>query len=437
MTRPGHRWRRERGSLTLLALCLSAVIGIALASYLTLCNRTLALSIRQTEVTQTRQLAEIGLEEIMWSLNTYADPNSSVAATAWDNADWSGSTPRTCALTGYNLGRGNTGQIALSISDPASSTPTVISTSTVTLSDGTMLTRTLTATLKPAPLFFNAVGVSNGRARFRNSGTVDSYDSSLGAYGGSNVGFAAVVAGTNVTITNATINGYAATMGNAVSYSSSGKIKGPSTPSSTNIDTARISTSAFIPTYTVNRPGGSYTGTLSGSTETIGTPGGPTEIWHRPSDLSLGAGETLTIDGPVIIIVGDDLSISSTGRILITVNGRLQIYVDDDVLISGSGGIQNATLKPQNCALFSLGTARTFTYSATANFYGVIYSADNDVLTISSSPTIYGAIMAKYNVDFGTGTTPVIHYDVALRNLPKGWFAGVTTPFIVNNLTEQ
>ena len=55
----------------------------------------------------------------------------------------------------------------------------------------------------------------------------------------------------------------------------------------------------------------------------------------------------------------------------------------------------------------------------------------------ATNPQIYGAILANYNIEFNGSGTAQVHYDTALQYLPKDWFKGVTTPFIIVQLTES
>jgi hypothetical protein len=433
---------KQQGAITLVALCFTAVVGIALATYISLCYRSLDLSHRTVQLNRSRHYAEVGLEEALWALN---------------NSDWTnGWTPAgsnmTQTFSGYSLGQGATAAVAVTVANYATTTPTITAAATVTLSDGQPLVTTYQATTKPAPVFGNAIASINGRVRFRNLGTVDSYNSTVGAYGGANVGYAAVVAGGStsyanpVTIAGATINGYAATVGNVISYTT-GKIKGPTTPGGTNIDTTRIGRSAFIPRFSIVVPTGAYDW-LPGPSATIATGYSAPGFWYFPSDYTIGAGQTLTIDGPAKILVDGTFAISSTGELVVTVNGSLELFVRGNIAIGrttpgDTGGFRNNTNLPRKLAVFVSGTT-TNTYSVTSSFTGVIFADTTATSAISftatstpTSPTIYGAILAYNNVDLGTATytstNPTIHYDIALRDAT---FTGISTPFIINVLTQ-
>ena len=450
----------EKASVTLTALCFTIVLAISLSSYLALSFRSYHLSTRQMHEDRARQLAQAGLEEALWALNqnnwTSAGPASSGAWTT------SGAN-RTITASYGSLGQGETGQLSLTVGQFASvgpvNWPFIISTATLTLDDGQIVTKTLQASTRAAALFGNAAAAANGSVTFTSGGALDSYDSSKGTYNQTsfpfsvaspNVGSVAVVAGADVTITNAIVNGYAATYFNPIAYSGSGKVK---KLSGGVMDFTRIGKSAYIPVATVNEPNEAvnFTGRLTGGTQTIGTPFGPTEYWYtdptvNSGRLDLGSGDTLTINGSVKIRIYNDLLISGTGTIKVIASlpgskSRAEIFVGDDILISGSGGIQNNTTGklPKNVVLYSTTSyngSRVFDFSSTADFNGVILSEANQVLTVSSDATFFGAILATNGNLAFSGSDPILHYDLALRNLPANWFSGVAIPFVIDQLTE-
>jgi hypothetical protein len=449
-------WPNSRGSLTLVALCFTAVIGIALASYLALSLQSMQLSQRTLQLGRARHLAETGLEEALWSLNN----------STWTNATWTVTgTNISCAITGYSLGEGATGEADITILNYTGNSPTITSTGTVTLSTGAQLTKKLSATTKPAPLFPNAIGIvadNNGRVTFNSGGTVDSWNSNPSA---DNVTFvpypgfpgvhntaavcAATVAAPRITLNNAAVYGYTTTFGSTVTVTASSQVKGPATPAATNIDPARVGKSAFVPVYPVGVPTPySITGWLDGTSQTIGHPFHGNEEVYYCNGLDLN-GTNLTIQGPVVIIVNGDLTIVSGAIIQVnsTGNSRLEMFVSGDVNIGTSPHgsttwLKNLTNEPRNLAIYSTSTSssRVFNYYNNHDFCGVLYSAAPNaslVFDTGTTTTIAGAVLANYHVTFANGTAPIFAYDTSLQNLPKGWFTGVTTPLIVVQITES
>lgn len=164
---------------------------------------------------------------------------------------------------------------------------------------------------------------------------------------------------------------------------------------------------------------------------------------NGPSNDLLLDGKTLEVNGPVVLVVDEDFELRNGAQIKVNApNGRLEIYVRDDVKISDTAGFQNLTQEPKNLALFctselSSNFSFNFNSSASISFNGVMYSADSDQgIVFSVAPEIFGAIMTGYTPSFDAGGFTKIHYDTALQYLPKGWFKGVTTPFMITQVTE-
>ncbi len=77
-----------RGTVSLVALCFTAVIGISLASYITLSSRAMQLSNRSFQASVSKQLAEVGIEEALRAFNKHdwnGWSNNGVTVT-WDTA---------------------------------------------------------------------------------------------------------------------------------------------------------------------------------------------------------------------------------------------------------------------------------------------------------------------------------------------------------------
>lgn len=422
-TRAG--FRRERGAALLAALCFAAVLALSLGSYITVCYRSLALSTRTLQGTRSLELAEMGMEDALWALNK----------DSWGDWAITGTTAQK-TISGIDLGGGTAGSIAIEIANynGASGTRTVTVTGSTT-QDGKTISRTLTSSSSKAALFVNAVAGTTGRVRFRSAGSADSYDSTLGDYTAQTPGFSAVISSGFVSsttapiqLTNAQIKGYTASAGLDPSYGTSARLFGPSTPSTTRIDSSRISTSPYQPIFEEVIPTGAGT-SLPGGTATIGTSGATSPTLYYGTNLSLSGSQTLTVNGPVVIVLSGDLTIGNSARIRITSTGSLRLHVAGDVTIGGAG-IQNDTKLPKKCFLIST-TNPYDSYSMATNtpFYGVIYTPVSS-LTVSNSQTIYGAIVAR-SVTFSA--SPVVHYDISLRNEV---FEGVVTPFSVSNWRE-
>jgi hypothetical protein len=424
--RPSWIRSKQRGAVLLAALCFATVLAICVGGYITLCYRTLEFSNRSMHSGRSVELAETGMEEALWALNK----------NQWDTWTISGSIARK-TLSGFSYGNGTTGEVSIEIKsfDGSAGTRTVTVVGKTTLADGTVLQRTLTSSSERAPLFLNAVAGTTGRVKFKSGGTVDSYDSSLGTYASQTPGFSAIISSgskstlsATVQLTNVEVKGYVATLSTGPSYSTSAKLIGPTTPVTTKIDTSRITTSPYQPVFEEIVPTGTGS-TLAAGTVTIGNPGATSPEIYRTTDLSLTDSQVLTVDGPVILVVSNNLVIENAAKIAITANGSLRLHVGGDVQIGGNG-IDNATQVPKNFILIATRDSdESFSLDTNQPLYGAIYAPLN-VFTVSYNTTIYGAIVARSVTFLGW---PTIHYDMALRSVN---FSGIDIPYAVSNWSE-
>jgi hypothetical protein len=413
----------NRGAALLAAMCFTLVLALALGSYITACYRALQMSTRNMSSGHSVELAETGMEEALWALH---------------DGTWSGwatsGTTATKTISGFTYDGGATGSIAITITNYNSATATrsITVTGTTTLSDGTTSSRTLTSTSAQAALFVNAIAGTTGKVKFKNAGTVDSYDSSINVdpNTGQTPGFSAIVssgstsATATVQLTNAQIKGYVATLSTGPSYSTSGKLVGPSTSASVKIDTSRQTTSPYQPIFDEIVP--TAPTPLPTGTASIGTAGGSTTYYYA-GDIDLTAAQTLTVNGPVVLVVSGHLYVN--GSIVIASTGSLEIHLAGDLAIDGSG-ITNNTKLPKKLSIISTSNGwDSYEMGTNTPFYGVIYTPYNS-LTVSNSQTIYGSIVAK-SVTFTL--SPTFHYDLNLRKVS---FAGLDTPYAVANVRE-
>jgi Tfp pilus assembly protein PilV len=455
---------RQRGSVTLVALCLLTALAIALGTYLALTTRSAQFSKRLVQREQAAQLAQIALEEALWALNQNNWSGSGPAGTS----TWLGAATKTANLS-YTFSDQTTGTAAITITNATSTGPTwptITTNATVTLPSGQTFKKSLQATTGPAPLFGNAIASSDSYVSFASQGTVDSWNSNSGtvAYSftaGNQENYNAVVAGkTNgssygVVLTQATVKGYVSTFGLPISYSTSGsppaKVLGPSTAASVNVDPTRLGKSAFVPTtdvFSVTPPTVnvqtfsliSFLLNLLGGI--LNLPAGVdsckiTDNWIIDPVVLLFVvvgQNNVTIDKPTKIIVDGNFVIGGSGKLTIKSTGSLQLFVTGDVTIGGEG-IDNQTHDPKKLAIFctSSSTTETLTYTTGNDFYGVIY-CENKPIDIQQNATFYGALLSRQFVKFsGSATNPTFHYDTSLRTTT---FSGISTPYILKQVTE-
>lgn len=459
--------RAHRAAISLVALCLTTALGVGVGSYLALILQARNLANSRFHQERAREFAQVGLEEALWALNqnnwTSAGPAS---GTAWAVAG----TSRTVTLNYGNIGHGASAQTVLTVANYASAGPTwptLTAEAILTLTDGRVVRKTLSATTAPAPLFGNAIASAQAGVSFMGGGLVDSWNSDpdnnpataavpYSFTAGNPANYAAVVAGRDdgvqgVALTQATVRGYVATFGRPVAYSVSGsppgRVQGPATPSGVEVDPGRVGRSAFVPVapvFAVTLPptsgpgyGGLISNILALVAALLGAPPN-VEVYQTSGDLTiLGVpllSPSLTISRPLKLIVNGNLTLSGAGKITITTTGSLQLFVTGDCTIGGAG-IDNQNTDPRKLAIFctSPSTTNSLQYTTGSDFNGVIY-CENKPIDIRQNATFHGALLSSRQVSFSTGATnPVFHYDTALRTAR---FDHITTPYVIARLTE-
>jgi hypothetical protein len=490
----------------LAALCLAMVFAISLSSYIALCYISLAMSTRNVVNDHCLELAESGIEQALYASNGNAS-GATIPMSGWTSSPGmlvttvtttmtmtsSGLVPTSSSPTPLNFGNGATGVANITftfLNGQPMAIQSITSQGVITLPTGTIISgatpvisRTLTyngsgiSGTAGAPVFVNAVAATSGRVIFGAAATLDSYNSNPAVgvyqdYSAAVAGFSAVVASQDVTsfsatvlLNNAVVNGYAVgydfispASENWLSYASGGKLEGPTTPSTTFIDSNRILTSPvpYQPVFPQNLPSALNSlpiactsgGNVLNVASTIGNSGSATPLIYGANGISLSSG-TVDVVGPVVLVVvgpgsGSAVSISLTGGIqLTTPQASLTIFISGgDVQIGGNGITNSNSIAttgipplPKRVALLSTtSTSNSITMSQTQPFYGVVYFP-NEPITVSTSSVICGSIVGS-NVT--VSSSPAIHYDNALRSPDSlagdAAFAYITAPITVNSL---
>jgi len=434
MTARSPSWpASHRGSALLAALCFATVLMLALGSYMTVCYRTLEMSNRTLRSTQAIEMAETGMEEVLWALNK----------DTWTGWSINGTTA-TKSLSGFSLGNGVTGQVDLTLTNYDGSAGVRTATVTGSTDDGQggVQSRTLTSTAALAPLFVNALAATTNNVVFSSGGTVDSYDSTAGTYASQTPGFSAIIASTaaagssaTVQLVNAQVKGFVASLFiGGPSFGTSARLMGPATPGTTKIDSSRISSSPYQPLFTIKTITGGTTlsNPSTGSTTVLGSPSDTVPQVFRTTGLNLTGTTKIVINGPVRIVVSGSFYIGLNGGspvVEVTTNGTLEVFAAGDIAIYGNG-IDNKTLDPSRLAIYGTNTLTVPDMSTATPYYGVIYTPNGN-FTVAGNGVVYGAIVAR-RISL-TGTAPAVRYDVNLRNTI---FAGVQTPYAISDWRE-
>jgi Tfp pilus assembly protein PilX len=430
----------RRGAVLIVALIITALIALALGSYLTLNLTTSRLARQSYQQSTSFHLAEAGAEEAVWSFNQ---------ANAHNDAAWSGWTTQQSAawrkFTGFDFGGNTTGTIKVYVnntSPAAGAKPTVVALASVESPDTPATTRMISVTLSRRSYFANGI-VAKDTLRFSGLNTsVDSWNSDpdndaatppvpYGPEVRSDRGGIATLAlqSSSMLVNQANVWGYVATGGAEPEVGVLGSIRGTSTAAGVRIDPARVSTdfSADLPQITAP-----VDGTIIAAVgDTLGTAGQATK-WRVPS-ISLNGKQTLTILGDVTLILtastGSALDVTGNGAIIIPAASSLTVYVEADFKVAGNG-IGNGNTRPGTCRIFGTSTSaagQSIHVAGNGSLKAVVYAPNGDV-KINGNGDIMGAVVGN-TVTF-TGNAS-FHYDESLAN------EGDNTPFGITRWREM
>ena len=160
----------ENGSILLAGLITTAVIGVTICSYLLLVQSQHAAVLRSQSWNGALTLAEAGVEEAMAHLNSrLGKMDAPLPDDGW----------RKLPSGSYSLPLRQVNSGSYQVLYFPGSAPVIISTGSVSIADSSaVISRTLQAATRPAPMFNAAVAVLNGIDVRTHAGlTTDSFDS--------------------------------------------------------------------------------------------------------------------------------------------------------------------------------------------------------------------------------------------------------------------
>lgn len=398
---------RARGSILVVTLAVSAIIGISLASYLTLVSSQHRATVRSQYWNASVPLVEAGIEEALAHLNKNCVPNSihgkpvNFTADGWTSvaggvrmvrqlADGfydvtiltaKPLTPEIVAVGNVTTPLASKGGVQAFFATVGAETPT------------TYLTRNIFCTTTNLPVFTKAL-VARGTINLAGNNVVsDSYDSSdatksnNGRYDKEKRGEKGDIA-SNLTITNsvdvgnANIYGKASTgpggtiamgpngaVGSRV-WNDSGK-KGIQTGWSTddmNVSFPSVQSpfaAALPPTGGLHTDGVIYDYILSSGNWLI----------TSPNEFE---GKVL-VTGDAVLRVDSKIEFSGSEVIIIQTNASLKLYANCQSASISGNGIVNKAGKPKNFAYFGMPANTSLRLTGNAEFAGTIYAPEADL----------------------------------------------------------
>ncbi|MBL9201987.1 MAG: hypothetical protein JNL39_15860 [Opitutaceae bacterium] len=410
--------------MLIVALLVSALIALGLASYLNLNLSSSRLSKRTFNGHAALNLAEAGAEEAVWSFNR-APANPAEAWGAWTKS----SAPAWQKFAGFEFGGRTTGWVKVYVDNHQpgpTSRPKIVAQASVESPADTAVTKMLEVTLRRRSTFANALVAKDSIVFSGTTTSLDAWDSDPDAnpltapvpYDAAIRTDRASLATTAVAnhamlLNSAHIWGYVATGGGQPDIGVGGSIRGADTPADVTVDPRRIATdfNADFPTVTAPTDG-TFLTTIP---PILGTAGAATK-W-RATQLVLDGNGSLTILGHVTLVLtqtsgADAVRITGNASLIVTAGSSLALYVEGGVLIAGNG-LVNANVQPISCQIW--GTSRTaggqsLQIAGNGALRCVIYAPNGDVF-MNGNGDMLGSIVAR-TIRF-TGNA-AFHYDESL-----------------------
>jgi len=252
-----------------------------------------------------------------------------------------------------------------------------------------------------------------------NNASTDSYNSSLGDYGGSNVSSNGNI-GTdssdpnNITLgNNATVHGSASTGPNGTIQLSSNSAVTGSITHSNNVSMPSVT----IPSDLSSLPNLGSISVPSNGSSTISSGN------YQYSSISLANNGTLTINGNVKLYLssaGSAITMDNNCSLVVSSGSQLTVYVNGTVNIANNSVLNNVTRIPADFLLYSTYSGSNgVQISNNGDFYGAVYAPNTDILLGNNAQT-FGSFIGK-SVDLANNGD--IHFDEALKNVP-----GISSP---------
>lgn len=434
--RPGS----HRGSAVITVLVLAAVTAVIASSFMFRSTQEAKLATRSYFQTAALNLAEAGIEEGLFAANT----STFTTAEGWSLANGSTTDYVKSLTTGFNLQQA-TGAVYVRVDNATTLEPVVIAAGVISIPNQRSVVKQIRVSATKRHLWSNGM-VAKNTLTFSGNAAIDSYDSSVGVYNSAtNRGDQATVATASTALdpivvgSNASIYGYVATGANDPEVGSGGRIYGATTPSGTLVDSSRIRRDFTANLPDASAPTGSATALAAISSSltlprTGDTPGTNGRYLYTTTSVSLSGNNTLSVLGPVDLIVTGGVAVSGNGSLSVggtgSTNPSMNLYSPGTISIAGNGMI-NLTNTPANSTIWGTATSgatQTVTITGNGSFTGTVY-APNANLTLSGNGGNSGAVIAKTVTVGGNGQ---FHYDIQLSTL----HATVDTSFRVTAWAE-
>ncbi len=425
--------RSQKGYALMMAVGLSAVIGLWVMGGMSMVMASYRSAARNASMVEVRASTECALDYVVSDLSTNSGGG---ANSTWGSLDQQGTTATTTVIPPYLYGYGQAGgnlvvkvkvqKVTLPVSsglyNPSSPTTSYrLVTAQATAPNGAR--KTIRVAVEPIlippannPWFLSTMFAKTTLSMSSNLST-DSYDSTKGAYGGSNITYHGDI-GSNGAMTfpgdSATVGGDVIGYGASVSGSSSYTVKG-NVYSNGSISTFKSNT-ASGKVMGVNNTGatankGQLVTNAGNTAPTI--PAAPT---HPSGATPLG--DFVVPAGGTSLPAGDYYATSITTAGPLSLGGQVRIFVEgttaktNAISINGQVG-PAAGMVPKNFQVYTNSTKPT-QITMTQTFSGCIYAPSSKV-TVNPNGTnpMFGSVVGN-SMDIGGNQGVTFHYDTSL-----------------------
>ena len=399
-----NRKKHEQGFVLVIAVILMGFLLLLALPFMSQLSAENRLTDKSFKSCAALSLAEAGVERAVWELN-FGD------ITTWDGD----AALRTMTITSFQTPSGNVvGDIEIKVHNPETKTPLIEATGILSYSDSALMakaTRVELEEVKYDPWNFAVFGDED--VDFSSAAEVDSYDSTDGPYGGTNVGAEGDV-GTNSTFLGCIdLCPNAKIYGDAVSGPGSDPESVIITQGNSYIDGEKKALVEEKEMPSVTPPEGlAFMGGYSLGVGDVGTINASGEY----TSFILGSNSTLTITSDVTLYITGDFTMSSNSQLDIADGVSVTIYLGGTFSQNSNSQINNLSEDPTK--LLILGTDSfngTMTWNSNTDFYGAVYVPRAHV-DFRSNIDFYGSIIAN---TFEFSSNARFHYDRALAGLKR------------------
>jgi len=425
--RRGLRLPRNRRGMALLMVMIGLIVcSILTAGFLSTQGTSIGIARNERDASKCRGLAQSGIDMCYWLIRNRSDWREAMTPGTWLNNVPIGDGTVTVSVTD---GAGNASFSA----DP---TQAAVVSATGTY-DGR--TSTLTATIRPTgggTVYANGNFISGNiqlGSDLLTAATIDSYNSSVGSYGGANVGsngsftsdstavgaliiyFPSIFKGTYTAaptslLTNVlSLLGLAnapTAMGNATEFRTPGNVVMPNTSNIPYIGSLSYTNGGA---QNLSNPGRYDQISITNTQITI-TKSGVYYVTGNLNCANTGSSSISVQDGKSVVLIVDG-NVTLNKNCTLGATGQLALYCNGSVTISGNVNTAGST---KNFILYGSPSCNSIQITGTNTVQGAIFAPQAAVTMQTGSPKFYGAVVAH---DLTMKNGSALHFDQALQSL--------------------